>query len=120
MNHSHAYDISIISTMLLGLCLISILLSVPLILRRVKMNKYYGVRIPEAFRSPQRWLQINHFGGMLLLAWGMAVGITGGVGFLFEPNQWLAYTIIAASVVLGGMMFVTIGIFVYAARTNKP
>lgn len=118
MNHSP--EIAGISVMLLGISFISVVLSVPLILRRVKMNETYGIRIREAFRSQERWLQINHFGGVLSLVWGVAVGITGCVGFAFEPNRWLAYILIAAGVVFGGMVLVTTGIFIYAAKTKKP
>ena len=115
MNH----DPSLISTSLLLISAVTIVLSLPLILRLVKMNGVYGVRIPESFRSPERWFRINRFGGVLLLLWGVAVGITGGVGLALASSQWQKFCLISAGVVIGGLVLVTIGIYAYAAKTKK-
>jgi len=115
MNH----DPSILSTSLTIISAVAIVLSLPLILRLVKMNGVYGIRIPESFRSEERWFQINRFGGVLLLVWGVAVGITGVIGLTVERSQWLRFHLISAGVVIGGMVLVTIAIFVYAAKTKR-
>jgi uncharacterized membrane protein len=115
MNH----DSSLISAGLLIISAVTIVLSLPLIFRMVKMNGVYGVRIPESFRSPERWFQINRFGGVLLLLWGVVVGITGGAGLALESSQWQKFCLISACVVIGGLVLVTISILVYAAKTKK-
>jgi hypothetical protein len=38
-------------------------LSLPLVLRKAPMNEFYGIRIPAAFESKQRWYDINAYGG---------------------------------------------------------
>jgi hypothetical protein len=37
--------------------------SVPLMLRRVPMNRWYGVRTRKAYASEEAWYEINAFGG---------------------------------------------------------
>jgi uncharacterized membrane protein len=77
--------------------------AIPLIGGRVKMNPWYGVRLPEAFASNDRWLEINRFGGRLLLAWGIIIGLTATVGSFLSRRDWVAYDWTALVVVLGGL-----------------
>ena len=51
--------------------------SLPLILRRVPMNRAYGIRIPEAFTSDARWYDINAYGGRLFLCYGVLLAAFG-------------------------------------------
>ena len=96
-----------------------ICLSLPLILGVVKMNRFYGVRIPEAFRSEKRWYQINRFGGILMLIWGVVLCITATIGMMLDQSQWSKYNLVAIGVALGGAAVVTIAIFAYAAATKN-
>jgi len=41
------------------MALVIIGLSWPLVKRKIKRNQIYGIRIPEAFKSEERWLEIN-------------------------------------------------------------
>jgi hypothetical protein len=52
-------------------------LSAPLALRRVPMNRAYGIRLPEAFTSDACWYDINAYGGRLSFAYGVAL-VCGG------------------------------------------
>ncbi len=54
-----------------GLAVISIVASLPLIARKVPMNRAYGFRLPQAFRSERNWYDINAYGGKWLLAFGL-------------------------------------------------
>lgn len=51
--------------------------SLPLVLRRVPMNRAYGIRIPEAFTSDARWYDINAYGGRLFLVYGILLAAFG-------------------------------------------
>jgi ABC-type phosphate transport system permease subunit len=44
-----------------------ILFSIPLIMRAIPMNRDYGFRWPEAFKSNEDWQEINVFGGWCML-----------------------------------------------------
>jgi len=47
--------------------------SLPLVLRRVPMNRLYGFRIPKAFVSDSNWYAINAYGGRLFMVYGVAL-----------------------------------------------
>ena len=110
----------VIATGLFLLSGLMIVISLPLVFRMVKMNNVYGVRIPEAFQSQERWFQINCFGGVLLFLWGAAMGITGAMGVSLKLGQSPRYALIGAGVFLGGLALVIAAIYVYAAATTKP
>src|SRR2546427_9177847 len=38
-------------------------LAIPLVIRKVPMNRVYGVRIAKAFASDRDWYEINAYGG---------------------------------------------------------
>jgi hypothetical protein len=62
--------------------LVAIGLSLPLLKRKVGPNPWYGVRIPESFKSTARWYEINEYGGRLMLGWGLAIVATSGIGLM--------------------------------------
>jgi hypothetical protein len=81
-----------------GLGAVVVLISVPLIARKVPMNKVYGIRVTEAFRSEKDWYAINVYGGRLLLAFGvllLACAVVG-VGLAPAPTSPWAPVFIAA------------------------
>ena len=68
-----------------GIGLLTALLSVPLILRKVPMNRAYGIRVRKAFVSPHNWYEINAYGGKLLLVFGLFLLVYGWVSISFTP-----------------------------------
>lgn len=81
------------------------LLSLPLIFRKVPMNRSYGIRIPSAFESEQRWYDINAYGGRRLAAWSWLITVTGVAGFFVSPEQRDNYILVSVAVT-----FVTVAI----------
>jgi hypothetical protein len=49
--------------------LLDLVFGLPLALGMVPMNRWYGIRIPRAYRSEENWYAINRTGG-----WWMVVG----------------------------------------------
>lgn len=67
---------------MLGLTVIAagcvcIALGLPLMKRKVKMNRWYGVRIPKSFQSEENWFKINEYGGRQLVAWSIPLIVWG-------------------------------------------
>jgi len=60
---------------LAGLLVVGI--SIPLILRRIPMNRFYGVRIPKSFVSDDNWYAINAYGGRFLAVAGVIISVVG-------------------------------------------
>ena len=54
----------------LGIGVVTILASLPLVARWVPMNRIYGIRTAGAFVSEANWLEVNAYGGKLLLGFG--------------------------------------------------
>jgi hypothetical protein len=66
-------DLLISGSVNAGIALTAIALSIPLVQGKIKMNKWYGVRIPKSFVSEDNWLKINQYGGRALIYWSIPV-----------------------------------------------
>ncbi|HMK34206.1 MAG TPA: SdpI family protein [Desulfomonilaceae bacterium] len=71
---------------LVGLGIVVILVSIPLLLGKIKMNCAYGFRIRKAFESEENWYTINRYGSKALMCWGVCVMILG-ISCLFVAPQ---------------------------------
>jgi hypothetical protein len=100
----------------IGMGVIIALVSVPLALGRVPMNRFYGVRIPKAYTSEQNWYAINRVGGVLLVAYGLFLLIfgLGALGLAPSPRTAAAPLFLAAPLLL--ILPVLAAIFAYASR----
>ena len=73
-----------ISNVFVGIMFIAI--SIPLVKRKVSMNKVYGVRIKKAFESEDDWYKINAYGGKQLILWSLPI-ILLGIATCFIPLE---------------------------------
>jgi len=76
----------------IGVGLLVILLCIPLINRKVKMNYLYGVRIRKSYVSDENWYKINAYGGKQLAIWSIPIILAGFGCFLVpikDPDQLL-------------------------------
>jgi hypothetical protein len=62
------------------------LVTVPLLLGKVPMNRWYGIRVKEAFVSEDQWQRINRYGAKRLMA-GWLVCLVLGVLTLLASEQ---------------------------------
>ncbi|MGO9569797.1 MAG: SdpI family protein [Desulfomonilaceae bacterium] len=69
--------------------IVVILVSVPLYLGKIKMNRAYGFRIPKALESAENWYRINRYGARVLMYWAVFVMIMGIVCLYVEPQSVL-------------------------------
>ncbi len=76
----------------IGLGALIAIIAIPLVLRRVPMNRSYGIRIREAFVSEENWYAVNAYGGKLLLGFGVFLLVFGIAepGFAPSPRSLLA------------------------------
>ena len=93
--------------------------SLPLVLRRIPMNHFYGVRVAAAFTSDARWYDINAYGGRLFFVYGVLVALLGvlaqGLAPIKDSPWFLAFAV--------GPLVLTLGlippILIYARRRAK-
>jgi len=57
--------------------LLTVGLSIPLILRKVKMNHVYGARIQKSFKLDEDWYALNEYGGKQLVLWSIPILVIG-------------------------------------------
>ncbi len=100
-------------------------LSVPLILRWVPMNAFYGVRIRPAFESEEKWYWINRRGGWALLMASGVIMLTGLFGIFAEIGHadtyaWIALAVILSSIILALVYSITGKYTPDAARQDAP
>ena len=93
--------------------------AVPLIRRKVGMNPWYGVRIPQSFESEERWYEINAYGGRLLLALGGVIAATGAVGAALARPHWTQYNCAALGITVASLALVVAAIYRHA-RAPRP
>ncbi|HVT80829.1 MAG TPA: SdpI family protein [Phycisphaerae bacterium] len=93
--------------------------AVPLIRGKVKMNPWYGVRIPAAFESEARWYEINRYGGRLILAWGVVIAATALIGAFLPQRAWIAYDFASLAVITVGLVLVIVRIYRHASANRR-
>jgi len=92
--------------------LLSFLLSLPLMYRKVPMNHSYGFRTEKAFESKDRWYDINAYGGRQVAAWSWLMIATGVVGFFIPFPYFVIYAFASIPLTL-------VAVFVPITRTNR-
>jgi uncharacterized membrane protein len=93
-------SIQLIASVIVGSGLLMFSLAIPLILRRVPPNCVYGVRTNASFASNSDWYRINAIGGRYLVATGLVILITGGVGFCLPVSMFVSYSVTATATTL--------------------
>ena len=78
---------TIIGLFNIGGAILIIILSIPLIKGKIKMNYLYGVRIRKSYESDENWYKINEYGGKQLAIWSIPMILAGGGCFLVPVND---------------------------------
>lgn len=91
-------------------------MSLPLWLRLVPMNSLYGVRLPSAIVSDQRWYDVNAVFGKQLFGWSLTIVGAGLAGFYQLPRHQDAYAWAALTLTLAGVAASVISTLVWMRR----
>lgn len=114
-----ASDQLLVACAILCVGIVTVCVCLPLIYRKVPMNRFYGIRIPQAFASAERWYAINAYGGRLLARWSCPIIATGLIGFFLPLRFFPAYAITAAGVVLVSVLVPLVQIIRWARATGQ-
>ena len=98
--------------------LVTLLVSLPLMYRKVPMNAFYGIRIRASFQSEERWCEINAQGGKLFAKWSALIIMAGLIGFIVPTDLFLFYAPAAAVVVLLAILMPVIQVVRWARSTQ--
>lgn len=82
-------------------------LAIPLMRRKVKMNSWYGIRVPDAMINEQVWYEVNAIMGRYLFALGLFTSVIS-IQFILHPLEYeyqMVYTLLGL-LILGTILFV--------------
>ncbi|WP_061810068.1 SdpI family protein [Rossellomorea vietnamensis] len=65
--------------------LIFIGISLPLLLGKIRMNTYYGIRISTSFESDEAWYKINRYGALQMIVWSVPLFLIGIIVLFLPP-----------------------------------
>ncbi len=99
--------------------LIIILVSVPLAKRKIKKNRWYGMRVAKAFESDEHWYKINEYGGKQFALWSIPILVCGIICFLVpieNTNDPILFSALAAGPTFLFMLIATIRLLRYSGK----
>jgi apolipoprotein N-acyltransferase len=101
-----------------GIGLLLALLSIPLILRKIPLNRVYGIRIRKSLASQHNWYEINAYGGKLLFVLGLFLLAFGWVSRDLAPEPTSAWAPVFLIVPL--LAFVPVFVLINAFARRLP
>jgi hypothetical protein len=60
-------------------------ISIPMILKKIKPNGLYGFRVKKTMENPDIWYAVNSYSGKWLLGTGLVI-VAAATGLSFVPN----------------------------------
>ena len=83
-------------------------ISIPLVKRKIKMNRFYGMRIRKAFESDEIWYELNAYAGKLGIVWSIPIIVAGIICFFIpihdENIVVLALVLVLVPVAVGALV----------------
>lgn len=98
----------------LPLAALLILLGLPLTLRKIPPNSWYGVRTLLTLENREAWYDLNERGGKVLVGWGIVLLLAVAGVHLLELEPGVAVSVCLAVVVVG-----VLGLIVDAAVSSR-
>lgn len=93
--------------------------SIPLVMHKIKMNDFYGIRIRKAFKSEENWYKINEYGGKEFIIWFIPIFLAGIISFFIPidgQNKETLYFALCDGPIMVCVAIAVIRIFIYASR----
>ena len=95
-------------------------LSIPLIRRKVKVNSWYGIRIPQTMENEKVWYAVNEKMGKYIFVWGILISILSLYFSLNPTNPKFLMTYILLSIlILGTVLLVILSYKIANKHENK-
>ena len=95
---------------------ISVVVSVPLILRWIPMNRWYGIRTRKAFASEENWYEINAYGGKAFFLFGVFLLAVAWLGRDLMPGPRDPLMALVVLLPLAALVPVMLAIRAYSRR----
>ena len=95
--------------------IVFIIISIPLIKRKIKINSLYGVRLPGTMKDEKIWYEVNEKSAKYLLVLGVVIIVAASLlyfGGIFSQN--ISFIIMTAIILIGVIVLV-----IYAASITS-
>ena len=94
-------------------------LAVPLILRKVPPNIWYGFRLPSTVNNPEIWYPANEYSAWRILWMGVSVIVAGIVGFAIPGMTAETYGLSIVVVIITGLIITLTQSLLYLRRLKQ-
>lgn len=92
------------------------IISIPLIKRKIKINNWYGIRLPQTMESEPVWYEVNERAGKYLFLFGILLSLLSVILYYF-PFIDEVYTIfILLAFLIGGSILLIVLSIKYANK----
>jgi uncharacterized membrane protein len=100
----------------IGIAILIAALSIPLVMRKVPMNRVYGIRFPQSFKSKAAWYEINEYGGKALLIAALLILLFGIFGLILKPHN---YSLVGTVVLVVSVIAACLTSYIKARQVDK-
>ena len=83
-------------------------LAIPLIRKKVKINSWYGIRIPQTMENEKVWYKVNEIMGKYIFVFGMLISILSLYFTLNPTNPEFIMIYILLAILIFGTVFLVI------------
>jgi uncharacterized membrane protein len=105
---------TLILLMYAGLGVLLVVLSIPLILNKIKPNLWYGFRVVKTINNPEIWYKANHYAGVRLAVAGAVSALGAVAAYFLMPNADLeVYSFVVLGISLTALAVATVMSFIY-------
>ena len=94
-------------------------ISIPLIKRRIPINNWYGVRLPNTMKDKDSWYETNYRAGKLLFILGLIISLVSSVFCFIISVDAVTYSIIMSLITLVGTIVLMVKSIMIANNITK-
>ena len=67
------------------------ILCIPLAKRKIRVNRWYGIRMQKSLESEENWYKINEYGGKIFIPWSILSILTGIISVFLQQIIILSF-----------------------------
>jgi uncharacterized membrane protein len=88
------------SLIVIGIPILVIVLSIPMVMGMIPPNRYYGLRVGKTYSSPELWYTGNRIGGTYMLAGGIIALLLGIVLTRMDASRGVTLVAVMAPILI--------------------
>lgn len=102
-----------------GVGVLFIALSIPLIKRKIKINNWYGVRLPQTMKDEKVWYEVNERSGRQIFIFGTIICIISPILLCSNIFSFDVTVIVLSIIIFLGAIIILILAFINTGKVSK-